>query len=149
MIKQLFASALLGVAVAACGGGGAGGAGGYGGPTGMPGGVNNLPLATTSLNGGAGFVYGSQGTVYVFDADLCTPNGSACTGACAGTWPPVLFVGSGSIPANWNTFQRADGSTQVAYKTRALYTYAGDSAAGQFNGDGLNQFGGVWHIARP
>ena len=39
------------------------------------------------------------------------------------------------------TGKGADGSTQVTYNGHPLYTYSGDSAAGQANGQGI---GGVW-----
>jgi predicted lipoprotein with Yx(FWY)xxD motif len=38
---------------------------------------------------------------------------------------------------------------QLAYKTRALYTFSGDVRPGDTNGDGVNAFGGLWHVARP
>jgi predicted lipoprotein with Yx(FWY)xxD motif len=44
------------------------------------------------------------------------------------------------------TITRDDGSTQVTYNGAPLYYFAGDEAAGDSNGDGLN---GVWHIAAP
>ena len=43
------------------------------------------------------------------------------------------------------TVPRTDGSgAQVSYNGDPLYYYAGDTAAGQTNGDGV---GGVWHLA--
>ena len=44
------------------------------------------------------------------------------------------------------TFARPDGSMQVAYKGAPLYYYAGDSAAGDTNGQGV---GGNWFVAAP
>jgi predicted lipoprotein with Yx(FWY)xxD motif len=149
MFRQFCASALLLVSLAACGGGGSTSAYGgipTGGPTAPP---ATAPLTTASINGSAGFVNTSQRTVYVFDADLATPNASTCTGACTGAWPPVTVAPGTSLPAPWTSFQRTDGTTQLAYNGRALYTFSGDSAPGQFNGDGLNEFGGIWHVARP
>jgi predicted lipoprotein with Yx(FWY)xxD motif len=147
MNRQLFASALLVLSLAACGGGGTG----YGGPppTGPTSAPAALPLATASLAGSPGFVNSAGRTVYVFDADLGTPNASTCSGACAANWPPVTVAVGTATPAPWTTFVRGDGPTQAAYKTRALYTFAFDTSAGQTNGDGVNAFGGVWHIARP
>ena len=40
---------------------------------------------------------------------------------------------------------RSDGSVQAAYDGHPLYTYVGDSAPGQANGNGLNLNGGLWH----
>ncbi|MBV8748728.1 MAG: hypothetical protein JO103_03335 [Candidatus Eremiobacteraeota bacterium] len=150
MFKQLCAAAALTVALAACGGGGSSGSG-YGGPppTGSTAPPVNAPLTTASLNGSPGFVNSQSRTVYVFDADLGTPNASTCSGTCASNWPPVTVAAGTTLPAPWTSFVRGDGSTQLAYKTRAVYTFAGDGAAGQTNGDGITAFGGVWHIARP
>jgi len=150
MIRQLCATALVLVSLAACGGGGGTG-GGYGGPapvtpTATP---VSAPLGTATLAGSPGFVNSAQHTVYVFDADLGTPNASTCSGACAGNWPPVTVVAGTSLPSPWTSFLRGDGTTQLAYKGRAVYTFAFDTSAGQTSGDGVNAFGGLWHIARP
>jgi len=40
---------------------------------------------------------------------------------------------------------RSDGSVQAVYAGHPLYTYVGDSAPGQANGNGLNLNGGLWH----
>jgi predicted lipoprotein with Yx(FWY)xxD motif len=151
MMKQLFASAILALALSACGGGGSSRAGGYGGPP-APGPTNPpvaQPLSTMTLKGSAGFVNSASHTVYVFDADLGTPNASTCSGACALNWPPVTTTAGATLPTPWSMFARGDGSTQLAYKTRALYTFSADANAGDVFGDGINAFGGVWHIARP
>ena len=146
MTRHIFASLALLVSLAACGGGGSSG-GGYGTlPTTTP--PTSGALSTATLNGGAGFVNAAQRTVYVFDADT-TANQSTCTGGCASVWPPVTVTAGATLPANWTSFARADGSQQLAYKGRPLYTYAVDTAAGQTNGDGINSFNGLWHIARP
>jgi predicted lipoprotein with Yx(FWY)xxD motif len=146
MIK-FFTAALAVTALAACGGGGGGG---YGGPA--PVGTMapvTAPLSTATLRGSPGFVNSGNHTVYVFDADLGTPNASTCSGACTQNWPPVTVPPGVSFAAPWTTFTRSDGTIQLAYKTRALYTFAFDANAGDTNGDGVNAFGGVWHIARP
>jgi len=77
---------------------------------------------------------------------------SNCTGGCAGNWPP-LTVATGATPSAADevtgalaVIERADGGRQVTLGGRPLYYFAGDSAAGQINGDGV---GGVWSLARP
>ena len=105
-------------------------------------------LATAQLKGAAGFINSAGLTVYVFDADLASPGHSVCNGTCAKVWFPVA-VPAGVLPMNWTAIRRDDGSMQLAFKGRPLYTFSGDSQPGQANGDGLNQFGGIWHIARP
>ena len=132
--------------IAGCGGGGGGGSSNP--LVGNPGGGNPAaPLSTAMLKGSPGFVSSSGMTVYVFDGDLATPNNSQCNGACAGVWPPVRPP-AGAMPSGWSVVTRQDSSKQLAFNTRPLYTYTGDSASGQTNGDGLNAFGAVWHIAR-
>jgi predicted lipoprotein with Yx(FWY)xxD motif len=125
----------------ACGGGG-------GSSMNAPGNTMAQPLATQMLKGSMGFVNAAGFTVYVFDADLATPGHSACNGACAGTWPPVAPP-TLNLPAPWSTITRSDNSMQLTYNGRPLYTFSGDAHAGDTNGDGLNVFGGLWHIARP
>ena len=146
MTRHIFASLALLVGLAACGGGGSGG--GYGTLLMTTPAPASGALSTATLNGGAGFVNAAQRTVYVFDADT-TANQSTCSGGCAGVWPPVTVTAGATLPANWSAFARTDGSQQLAYKGRPLYTYTGDSAPGQTNGDGITSFGNVWHIARP
>ena len=71
---------------------------------------------------------------------------SVCSGGCASAWPPILVTGSAtptsatSLPGQLSVSTNANGK-QVEYNGHPLYTYSGDSAPGQTNGQG---FGGVW-----
>jgi predicted lipoprotein with Yx(FWY)xxD motif len=90
----------------------------------------------------------SQGmTLYYFDPDTITS--VACSGSCASTWPPLLTSGApiadSSLPGTLDVIAGANGQ-QVTYNGHPLYTYKGDSAPGQANGDGIN---GKWHVATP
>ena len=105
-------------------------------------------LATMILKGSPGFVNSVGHTVYVFDADLASPGQSVCNGACAANWPPV-GVPSAMLTTGFSSITRADGSKQLAFDGRPLYTFAFDVNVGDTNGDGVNAFGGLWHIARP
>ena len=104
-------------------------------------------LRATSL--GKVLVNGRGLTLYLFEKD---PRGrSACSGACASIWPPLMA--SGNVTAGrglqarlFRTFRRADGRRQVSYNGHALYLYAGDGRPGQTTGEGLNQFGGKWYV---
>lgn len=88
-------------------------------------------------------------TLYYLTHDKA--NTSTCTGGCAGTWPPLLATGSGTptsattLSGTLSAFDGANGH-QVEYNGHPLYTYAGDSAAGQANGEGI---GGVWFVVTP
>ncbi len=86
-------------------------------------------------------------TLYYFTPDTAAK--VACTSACAQTWPPLLFTGSGtptsstSLPGTLSTLSDTNG-TQVEYGGYLLYTYSGDTAAGQTKGEGLF---GKWYVA--
>jgi predicted lipoprotein with Yx(FWY)xxD motif len=84
-------------------------------------------------------------TLYWFSPD--TAARSACYGSCAAYWPPVkgpATPGPG-VTGTLSVLTRSDGSVQAAYDGHPLYTYVGDSAPGQANGNGLNLNGGLWH----
>jgi predicted lipoprotein with Yx(FWY)xxD motif len=101
------------------------------------------------LAGALGFVNAQSHTVYVFDADLATPGASACNGQCAAVWPSVPGTANTAYPAPFTSITRSDGTLQLAYAGRPLYTYIADSAPGSIAGNGITSFGAVWHIARP
>lgn len=158
--------ALAAVLLAACGTGSGGSTGGglYG--SGASSTATAAPTATSgsAASGGAVVktasvsVKGSSKTVltdakgmtlYYLTKDAA--NSSTCTGGCAGTWPPLLASGSSTptsattLPGTLSAFDGANGH-QVTYNGHPLYTYAGDTAAGQANGEGV---GGVWFVATP
>ena len=84
-------------------------------------------------------------TLYWFAPD--TAARSACYGSCAAYWPPVkgpATAGPG-VTGKLSALTRSDGSVQAVYDGHPLYTYVGDSAPGQANGNGLNLNGGLWH----
>ena len=84
-------------------------------------------------------------TLYWFAPDTSTT--SKCTGSCATYWPPVkgpATAGSG-VTGTLGVITRPDGTMQATYNGHPLYTYAGDSAPGQANGNGKNLSGGVWY----
>ena len=90
----------------------------------------------------------SQGrTLYLFKADQGTK--SACTGVCAGAWPPLLVqgkptTGTGIDAALVGTAARPEGTTQLTYNGHPLYRFAQDHKAGETNGQGLSAFGAAW-----
>ena len=104
--------------------------------------------------GSAGaFLTNSSGrAVYLWSAD--SMNKSMCSGACAGAWPPVTAKGhvtaaNGAKAADLGTITRSDGTKQVTYLGHPLYYFAGDSAAGQTNGQGNDGFGAKWWLVAP
>jgi predicted lipoprotein with Yx(FWY)xxD motif len=95
----------------------------------------------------------SQGfTLYDFQKDR--GGGSACYGACAKIWPPLITSGTpqgarGAEGQRLGTTPRSDGTTQVTYGGHPLYTYVGDRKPGEAAGNGITEFGGSWHALHP
>jgi predicted lipoprotein with Yx(FWY)xxD motif len=87
---------------------------------------------------------GSGVTLYMFTPDSATS--SACTGGCASAWPPVTgpaTKGTGVDADDLGVITRADGTKQATFYGHPLYTYAGDSVAGDVTGQGS---GGKWFV---
>lgn len=95
---------------------------------------------------------GAGRTLYLFAADH--DGKSTCTGSCAAVWPPLITTGKPTAggkakPGKLGTVKRKDGSKQVTYAGHPLYRYAGDTSAGQANGEGLNSYGARWWVVSP
>jgi predicted lipoprotein with Yx(FWY)xxD motif len=105
---------------------------------------------STSL--GTILVDGRGRTVYVFANDKT--NTSTCTGACAADWPAVpapatLPTSLPGVVGALGMTARSDGGDQLTVAGHPVYTFAGDSAPGQANGQGVNLNGGVWTVVSP
>ena len=144
--------AALALAGAGCGGGSGGASSGaYGGSSGAPAaagsGKASVALAQSDL--GRILVDAQGRTLYLFEADKGTA--STCDGACASAWPPLTtaekpIAGPGVSASKLGTTTRGDGTTEVTYNGHPLYTFAGDSAPGQANGQGSDGFGAEWYV---
>ena len=80
------------------------------------------------------------------------PTALACTvvSGCTGVWPVVAPPNGVALSTGFTAFTRSDNAASaLAYNGRPLYLYAGDTAAGQANGNGIVSFGGTWTVARP
>src|SRR5438067_651511 len=73
-----------------------------------------------------------------------------CVDKCATTWPPLFAQGNATpsagpgVPA-LTVAMRPDGKDQVAAAGQPLYTFAGDTSAGDTNGEGV---AGIWHVVK-
>ena len=136
--------AVLAAVSAGCGGGGATAA------SSAPPKTASGQAATVGIsNTGIGqILVNSEGrTLYLFKADQGTK--SACTGACAHAWPPLLVTGKPTVGSGVNasllgTTTRPEGKTQVTYNGHPLYLFAQDQKAGDTNGQGVSAFGAAW-----
>src|SRR4249919_3176722 len=103
-------------------------------PPASGGGTSTIQVGTTSL--GQTLTNADGMTLYLFEQDSGTT--STCDAACLATWP-VLTVGTG-LNASMLGTTMTDGKTQVTYNGHPLYLYVGDSAAGDTNGQGIDEF---------
>lgn len=94
---------------------------------------------------------GTNRTIYLFTHDASSA--SACYGACAAAWPPVLTNGSprrtGGLTAALGTTRRRDGTVQVTYGGHPLYYYIHDVNPGQILCQNVVEFGGTWLVVSP
>ena len=109
-----------------------------------------ISAQSTSL--GKILVDGRGRTVYVFANDKM--NVSTCDGACVADWPAVvapakLPTSEPGVTGALGTITRSDGTRQVTVAGHPLYTFSGDSAAGQTKGQGITLNGGLWTVVSP
>jgi len=148
---------VLAVVAAGCGSsssdsGGSGSSGGGYGSASKPAASGSASVGMANSSVGKILVDANGKTLYLFEKDK-SPK-STCDGACASAWPPLTTKGmpkatDGVPAAKLGTSTRADGTTEVTYAGHPLYTYAGDSKAGQATGQGLDQFGAEWYVVSP
>ena len=136
-LQHRVARALVGfagfaLAAAACGGSSSGGGNTQTVGTGSGGGGSASATDLQTHSGPDGkFMTDDHGrTVYIFSKD--TSSTSTCSGACLKEWPAYTENGS-----------------QVVFKGHPLYFFANDTSAGDMNGQGLNDFGGLWTAVTP
>jgi predicted lipoprotein with Yx(FWY)xxD motif len=98
---------------------------------------------------------GAGHALYMFPPDA--GGRVSCTGACAGSWPP-LAVKAGARPkaatgVNGHLLGTLDdpntGGRVVTYGGYPLYRYAGDIHGGTANGQALFLNGGPWYVLDP
>ncbi|HEV8064946.1 MAG TPA: hypothetical protein VGP46_08950 [Acidimicrobiales bacterium] len=110
----------------------------------------NTTAVDTKINSTLGTILvNSQGfTLYRLSTD--SMNKSNCDSACEKVWPPVLLNGSGSPVAGTGVSGlgsiKVAAGEQVTYNGMPLYTFTGDSSAGQANGQKLKDTWGTWFV---
>jgi predicted lipoprotein with Yx(FWY)xxD motif len=115
--------------------------------TGSPAAADEIPVAVVSSDLGDILADDHGNTLYLFLPDAQGP--SVCNGDCAGIWPPLTVTaaaGDGVDAALLGTVTRDDGSEQTTYNGWPLYYFASDAAAGDTNGQGVND---VWYVVDP
>lgn len=145
------AAAAGALVLAGCGGGGGTASNSSGSGTSTAGAANSVAvLKTFGSPLGAIVVDGKGMTVYAFDKDTPDSSTSACTGQCASLWPAVTTASATpsvqGVTGQVGTAPTAAGGKQVTLDGHRLYTYSGDSASGQLNGQGYMN---IWWVISP
>jgi predicted lipoprotein with Yx(FWY)xxD motif len=144
---------LTALAVAACGGGGAATAAAPPAPPkATPATTHSAIIRVGNSRLGRILVDSAGRTLYLFKAD--SRSKSACSGACATAWPPLLVTGkptagAGLTAAKLATIRRSGGKRQVTYNGHPLYLFIKDKKAGQTTGQGVTAFGAAWFAVSP
>jgi predicted lipoprotein with Yx(FWY)xxD motif len=101
-------------------------------------------VVSTAKNAKLGTILVSGKTVYTLK-----PSKTACTAACMKVWPALVLpagatkatAGSGVTASKLGTVTRSGGIHQVTYQGKPLYFFAGDTGAGQVNGNVSDEWG--------
>ena len=144
--------AVLGFVAAGCGGGSSASSAPENGVAGAQHATGSVAVKTRKVKGlGVVLVKSNGRTLYVFMKDA--HRHVTCTGSCASFWPPLKWKGSGKPKAGptaktklLGLDKNPSGGRVVTYNKWPLYTYSGDSAAGQAHGEGQNLNGGKWYV---
>jgi predicted lipoprotein with Yx(FWY)xxD motif len=107
-----------------------------------------VALRHTSL--GSILVSSSGRTLYEFTRDHANKSSCAAISGCSEVWPSLKTSGrptarSGVKASLLSSINLPGGGKQVTYAGHPLYTYSGDSGAGETSYVGARQFGGTWY----
>ena len=112
--------------------------------------ASSAVLTTADSSLGEIVVDGEGMTVYMYDNDTQGADVSVCEGECATNWPAVTTDSDSpdveGVTGEVGTIEGVDGSTQVTLNGWPLYYFIGDEAAGDTNGQGVNE---VWWVLTP
>jgi predicted lipoprotein with Yx(FWY)xxD motif len=108
-------------------------------------GTADAPVTSAPTPLGEVLVNAEGMTVYAFTAD--TDGTPTCGEGCSDTWPAVT-ADSAELPAGldsavFSVVEGIDGGFQLAAGGQPLYTFSGDAAPGDVNGQGV---GDVWFV---
>jgi predicted lipoprotein with Yx(FWY)xxD motif len=106
-----------------------------------------IKLGNTSI--GKILTKNSGFTIYTFTRDKKNKDSCVKVSGCTDVWPPVTtkakpIAGSGVKASMLGTIKLPNGSLQVTYNGKPLYTYSADSGPRQTDYVGVRQFGGTW-----
>jgi predicted lipoprotein with Yx(FWY)xxD motif len=146
-------AALVILVIAACGGGGDNGA-----EESAPAGSDAATTVSVSSADGVGDVLVDEEGSALYAAVQEADGMVRCTEACAAIWVPLTVAGeptgSDGLGADLGVVTRPEGTRQVTFDGRPLYTFVEDTGAKSVTGNGFSDtFGDLglfeWHVATP
>lgn len=148
------AAALVAACGSSAGNAASSGTGGNSGTQGNPAAAKAAVSARQVTGVGTVLVNSSGMTIYTPKMPAETDGSIKCTGSCLSFWLPVTASSASpaasGLPGNLGTIHRPDGTTQLTYNGRPLYTFRLDTAAGQDHGNNFHDsFGGTnftWQV---
>jgi predicted lipoprotein with Yx(FWY)xxD motif len=101
-----------------------------------------------------GIVVNAKGrAVYTLNGDSTRHPKCTKANGCFSFWPPVTVKSTkglskaAGVKGRLATFKR-NGIIQVTLAGRPLYTFAQDRQRAHATGEGVNGFGGIWHVVK-
>ena len=144
----VLAAAVL-LALAACGGGSDSSAGGS---------SSSGATVSSQMVDDVGRVLVDSDGAALYAAEQEANGKVLCIGSCTSIWKPLTVSGGtptagDGLEGKLGVMSRPDGSRQVTFDGRLLYTFAEDADAGTVTGTGAaDEFDGkafTWHVATP
>jgi predicted lipoprotein with Yx(FWY)xxD motif len=117
-------------------------------PAGTAGGgtaAHGLGVGQTSL--GKVLVDSRGMTLYTLSADA--QDTSTCNTQCLQFWPAVSPAKAGALSVTTGKTATPDGTAIATVAGHPVYTFSQDQQPGDVNGEGINEFGGVWYAVSP
>jgi predicted lipoprotein with Yx(FWY)xxD motif len=115
----------------------------------------NAPVRSTSGSTVRESIVVTRGRRAVYTLTGDSRRHPQCTAAsgCFAEWPPVTVRTStvtkpSTIHGRLTTWRRG-GVLQLVLNGHPLYMFSGDTARNAATGEGIRDFGGTWHVARP
>jgi len=111
----------------------------------------SVGVGTASVHGHKESVAVNAKGVTIYELGPETSRHLVCKSqSCFAAWPPVKAKGAltkmAGVTGKLGTIKR-DGFTQVTLDGKPVYTFVEDGGRrGEAEGDGIRNFGGVWHV---
>ena len=110
-------------------------------------------VVTTKTNARLGRIFADANGMTLY---TLTSGGKpvACNSTCAGVWPPLELPAGTTTPTGapevtgLGTVPGAGGTSQVTHDGLPLHRFSRDTTAADATGEGVQSFGGVWHVVK-